>query len=32
LFTSINLGLKPDMPSVSGAISRIVEGVKIYNY
>jgi len=30
-FKSINLGLSPDKPSASGAISRVVEGVKIYN-
>lgn len=29
-FKSLNLNLKPDMPSVSGAISRVVEGVVIY--
>jgi tagatose-6-phosphate ketose/aldose isomerase len=29
---SISLGLDPDNPSRSGAISRVVEGVKIYNY
>lgn len=31
LFKSIELGLKPDNPSVSGAISRVVEGVIIYD-
>jgi tagatose-6-phosphate ketose/aldose isomerase len=31
LFKSLELGLKPDNPSVSGAISRVVEGVIIYN-
>jgi tagatose-6-phosphate ketose/aldose isomerase len=31
-FKSLNLGLRPDAPSVSGAISRVVEGVKIYAY
>jgi tagatose-6-phosphate ketose/aldose isomerase len=31
-YKSISLGLKPDSPSVSGSISRVVEGVKIYNY
>lgn len=31
LFKSMELGLKPDNPSVSGAISRVVEGVVIYN-
>lgn len=30
-FKSMSLGLKPDSPSESGAISRVVEGVKIYN-
>ncbi len=30
-FKSENLGLNPDEPSVSGNISRVVEGVKIYN-
>lgn len=30
LFKSLELGLKPDNPSVSGAISRVVEGVIIY--
>jgi tagatose-6-phosphate ketose/aldose isomerase len=29
-FKSLNLGLSPDAPSDSGAISRVVEGVKIY--
>lgn len=31
-FKSLSLGLKPDAPSVSGAISRVVEDVTIYNY
>jgi tagatose-6-phosphate ketose/aldose isomerase len=31
-FKSIQLGLNPDMPSASGAISRVVEGVVIYPY
>jgi len=31
LFKSIGLGLMPDNPSVNGAISRVVEGVKIYS-
>ena len=31
-FKSLALGLKPDAPSVSGAISRVVEDVTIYNY
>lgn len=31
LFKSLELGLKPDNPSVSGAISRVVEGVIIYD-
>jgi tagatose-6-phosphate ketose/aldose isomerase len=30
LLKSLELGLKPDNPSVSGAISRVVEGVIIY--
>jgi len=30
LFKSLGLGLRPDNPSVSGAISRVVEGVIIY--
>jgi tagatose-6-phosphate ketose/aldose isomerase len=29
-FKSLELGLSPDSPSTSGAISRVVEGVKIY--
>jgi tagatose-6-phosphate ketose/aldose isomerase len=29
-FKSLSLGLSPDAPSASGAISRVVEGVKIY--
>lgn len=29
-YKSLQLGLKPDSPSVSGAISRVVEGVQIY--
>jgi len=32
LFKSLNLGLKPDNPSESGVITRIVKGVKIYDY
>jgi tagatose-6-phosphate ketose/aldose isomerase len=31
-FKSLVLGLKPDTPSESGAISRVVENVKIYQY
>ena len=31
LFKSLELGLKPDNPSVTGAISRVVEGVVIYD-
>jgi tagatose-6-phosphate ketose/aldose isomerase len=31
LFKSLELDLKPDNPSVSGAISRVVEGVIIYD-
>lgn len=30
LFSSIAYGLKPDTPSPTGAISRVVEGVKVY--
>lgn len=30
-FTSLKLGLKPDNPSATGAISRVVKGVKIYS-
>jgi tagatose-6-phosphate ketose/aldose isomerase len=30
LFASIKLGLKPDAPSPSGAISRVVSKVRIY--
>lgn len=30
-FKSLNLKLKPDSPSASGAISRVVEGVSIYS-
>ena len=32
LFKSINLGLKPDSPSESGMIHRVVQGVKTYTY
>ena len=31
-YKSLNLGLDPDKPSVSGAISRVVQGVSIYDY
>jgi tagatose-6-phosphate ketose/aldose isomerase len=31
-FKSINLGLRPDSPSQSGAISRVVQGVNIYPF
>jgi len=31
-FKSLQLGLSPDNPSVNGAISRVVQGVKIYPY
>jgi tagatose-6-phosphate ketose/aldose isomerase len=31
-YKSLNLGLKPDNPSKSGAISRVVENVIIYDY
>ena len=30
LYASLHLGLNPDKPSVSGAISRVVQGVNIY--
>jgi len=32
LFKSLNLGLKPDRPSENDVITRVVKGVKIYNY
>lgn len=32
LFKSLALGLKPDNPSEKGIITRVVEGVKIYDY
>lgn len=32
LFKSLNLGLKPDNPSDRDIISRVVRGVKIYDY
>jgi len=32
LFKSLNLGLKPDNPSETGVITRVVKGVKIYDY
>ena len=31
LFTSLQLGLKPDSPSESGIIHRVVEGVRVYD-
>jgi len=31
LFASIKLGLKPDAPSPSGALSRVVSKVRIYD-
>ncbi len=31
-YKSLALGLSPDNPSVSGLISRVVEGVKLYEY
>jgi tagatose-6-phosphate ketose/aldose isomerase len=31
-FKSLDLGLKPDTPSESGTITRVVEGVEIYPY
>ena len=30
-FKSLQLGLKPDAPSATGAITRVVEGVQIYD-
>jgi tagatose-6-phosphate ketose/aldose isomerase len=30
-YKSLQLGLRPDMPSVTGAITRVVEGVQIYD-
>ena len=30
-FKSLQLGLKPDNPSATGAITRVVEGVHIYS-
>jgi tagatose-6-phosphate ketose/aldose isomerase len=32
LYKSLELGLKPDNPSTNNAISRVVEGVNIYDY
>jgi len=32
LFKSLALGLKPDSPSESGIIHRVVKGVKVYDY
>jgi len=32
LFKSLHLGLKPDAPSESGMIHRVVQGVKTYTY
>ena len=31
-YKSVQLGMNPDNPSLSGAITRVVEGVKIYPY
>jgi hypothetical protein len=31
LFQSIQLGFKPDAPSESGIIHRVVEGIKVYD-
>ncbi len=31
-YKSLQLGLKPDTPSVNGSISRVVQGVKIYSF
>jgi tagatose-6-phosphate ketose/aldose isomerase len=30
MFKSVNIGLCPDSPSISGNISRVVEGVTLY--
>ena len=30
-YKSIQVGLRPDSPSYSGAITRVVEGVQIYD-
>lgn len=32
LFKSLNMGLKPDNPSEKGVITRVVKGVKVYDY
>ncbi len=32
MFKSLDLGLKPDNPSISGTITRVVEGVTIYPF
>ncbi|MGL4676605.1 MAG: SIS domain-containing protein [Brevinema sp.] len=32
VFKSLNLGLSPDAPSISGTINRVVQGVEIYPY
>jgi len=31
VYKSLQLGLSPDSPSTSGAITRVVEGVNIYS-
>jgi len=31
-FKSLHLGLQPDSPSSSGAITRVVQGVEIYEF
>ncbi len=31
-YKSLDLGLKPDSPSASGMIHRVVQGVKLYEY
>ena len=31
-YKSVHLGLRPDTPSVSGSISRVVQGVEIYSF
>ena len=32
VFKSLSVGLKPDSPSEKGVISRVVQGVKIYDH
>jgi len=31
LFASLRLGLRPDNPSESGIIHRVVEGIRVYD-